>query len=320
MSISSIRLAARRRPTAVHLNRIASGAIALTLALLVVVFMLGKGPGTLVWMTGRAPSWLPFAGSGLSWLPSGQPQKPAATPLPVAPVAAVPTPAAAILPTPEPSGAPPVAPVIPAPTPEPTPTPTPVPTPKPTPRPTAEPTPAGTLFADNFESYAVGAPLAGNWTFGSGTWDILNDGSKVAHNTASGVTSVNAPGGSSWANYRVTASVKPPANGYAKVVARYQDANHFYACGLENGNTLFLGKVYGGTWYTFTTGSYTYAATSWYQVSLTVSGNSLTCTVTDPQSNHTLTITATASYFSIGPAGLVGSAGAEFDNLTVTLV
>jgi hypothetical protein len=245
MSISSIRLAARRRPTAIHLNRIASGAIALTLALLVVVFLLGKGPGTLVWMTGRAPSWLPFAGSGLSWLPYGQAQKPAATELPAALVAAVPTPAATLLPTPQPSGAPAVVPVVPAPTPVPTPTPTPVPTPKPTPRPTAEPTPtpAGTLFADNFESYAVGAPPAVNWTVGGGSWDILGDGSKVAQNTANGVMFVNVQGGSGWANYRVTASVKVASGGFAKLVARYQDANNFYACGLDNGNTLFLGKV-----------------------------------------------------------------------------
>src|SRR5438094_824123 len=80
---------------------------------------------------------------------------------------------------------------------------------------------AGQLFADNFEGYSVGAPLAGNWTYGSGTWDVLNDGSKVAHSTASGVTSVNAPGASGWTNYRVTASVKAPTGGYAKVVARY---------------------------------------------------------------------------------------------------
>jgi hypothetical protein len=142
----------------------------------------------------------------------------------------------------------------------------------------------------------------------------------VAHISANGIMNVNVAGSSNWANYRVTASVKPPASGYAKVVARYQDANHFYVCGLADGNTLFLGKVYGGTWYTFATGSYSYAATNWYQVSLTVSGTSLTCTVSDPTNGHTLTITATASYFSIGPAGLVGSAGAEFDNFTVSVV
>ena len=73
MSTSSIRLATRRRPTAVRLNRVASGVVALTVAMLVVIFLLGKGPGTLVWMTGTPPGWLPFAGSGLSWLPYAQP-------------------------------------------------------------------------------------------------------------------------------------------------------------------------------------------------------------------------------------------------------
>jgi hypothetical protein len=298
---------------------VASGAFALSVALLLTIFILGKGPGSLVWLTGQAPSWLPFAGSGISWLPYSRAQKPvsAATPLPT--TAPVPTPAATLLPTPDPSEPAPVVPVVPAPTPTPKPTPTPTPTPKPTPTPPPAPPPGPSpLFADNFESYALGAPPSANWTVGSGTWDILNDGTKVAHNKANGVMFVNVAGASTWANYRVSASVKAPATGFAKVVARYQDADHFYACGLDNGNTLFLGKVYGGTWYTFATGNYAYAATAWYQVSLTVSGDSLTCTVTDP--DHTLTITATASYFSTGPAGLVGSAGAEFDNLTVTAI
>src|SRR5205823_5316526 len=32
-------------------------------------FVLGTGPASLVWLTGRPPAWLPFAGAGLDWLP-----------------------------------------------------------------------------------------------------------------------------------------------------------------------------------------------------------------------------------------------------------
>jgi len=324
MSTSSIRLAATRRSTAGQLNRVASSVFALALALLLLIFIFGKGPGTLVWMTGRAPSWLPFAGSGVSWLPYSEPQKaPAAAVAPEPPTAApVPTPAATLLPTPDPEAPPAAVPVVPAPTPvptlAPTPKPTPVPTPTPTPVPAATPTPTPPVFSDNFESYATGATPSANWSAGSGTWDVLSDGSMVAQASSTGVMFVAANGSSTWANYKVSASVRAPAGGYAKLVARYQNYNYFYVCGIDSGGTLFLGKLYGGTWYSFATGTYTYSSTSWYQVSFTVVGNNLTCAVTDPSNTaHSQTVTATESYFSSGPAGLAGSAGAEFDNFTV---
>jgi hypothetical protein len=321
MSTSSIRLAAGRRSTARQLNRVASGTFALALALLLAIFIFGRGPGTLVWMTGQAPSWLPFAGSGLSWLAYSEPKTAPAAAV-VAPSAVpAPTPAATLLPTPDPVLPPVVAPVVPAPTPVPTPTPTPKPTPRPTPPPTpaATPTPGpATLFSDNFENDTAGATPAGGWSTGNGTWDVLSDGSKVAQVSADGVMFVAADGSSTWTNYKVSASVKAPATGYAKLVARYQNASYFYVCGLDNGGTLFLGKLYGGTWYSFSTATFAYSATSWYQVSFSVVGNTLTCSATDPGNGHTQTVTASESYFSSGPAGLAGSAGAEFDNFTVT--
>ena len=325
MSTDSMRLAAGRRPAARHLNRVASGILALALSLLLAIFIFGRGPGTLVWMTGQAPSWLPFAGSGLSWLPYAEP-KPAPAAAVVAPSAApVPTPAATLLPTPDPVQPPALAPVIPAPTPVPTPTPTPRPTPRPTPTPARTPTPAPTptpgasnLFSDNFESDAVGAAPGGGWSAGSGSWDVLSDGSKVAQVSADGVMYVATNGSSTWTDYRVSASVKAPTSGYAKLVARYQDSSYFYVCGLDNGGTLFLGKLYGGTWYSFSTAGFAYSATSWYQVSFTVVGDSLTCSATDPGNGHSQTVSATESYFSSGPAGLAGSPGAEFDNFTVS--
>lgn len=43
--------------------------IALLLALALGFFVLGRGPGTLIWLTGARLSWLPFVGAGLTWLP-----------------------------------------------------------------------------------------------------------------------------------------------------------------------------------------------------------------------------------------------------------
>ena len=325
MSTDSMRLAAGRRPAARHLNRVASGVLALALSLLLAIFIFGRGPGTLVWLTGQAPSWLPFAGSGLSWLPYAEP-KPAPAAAVVAPSAApVPSPVATLLPTPDPVQPPAAAPVIPAPTPVPTPSPTPRPTPRPTPTPARTPTPAPTptpgasnLFSDNFEGDAVGAGPGGGWSAGSGCWDVLSDGSKVAQVSADGVMYVANNGSSTWTDYRVSASVKAPTSGYAKLVACRRCRDRRHRSSSNPGSALFLGKLYGGTWYSFSTAGFAYSATSWYQVSFTVVGDSLTCSATDPGNGHSQTVSATESYFSSGPAGLAGSAGAEFDNFTVS--
>ena len=50
-------------------DRITSAVIALLLALALGFFVLGRGPGTLIWLTGARLSWLPFVGAGLTWLP-----------------------------------------------------------------------------------------------------------------------------------------------------------------------------------------------------------------------------------------------------------
>ncbi len=145
----------------------------------------------------------------------------------------------------------------------------------------------------------------------------MQDGTKALSTNGSGLIET---GPASWTNYKYTASVKAPASGYAKLVTRYQDSQYFYVCGLENGNTLFLGKMYGGTWYGFNSAAFSYASTKWYTVSFTVSGDNLTCSVTDPQTNASQSTTATETYFSSGPIGMIVSGGAEFDNVTVTAV
>lgn len=291
-------------------DRVASTGIALGIALLFATFLLGRGPGTLVWLTGKPLVWLPFAGSGLSWLPfepgSGKP--------PASPVAAVvptstPTPEPTATPTPTPTPTP-----IRTPTPVATPRPTPPPTPAPTPPPTPAPTPTPALFADNFETDTLGSTSPRGMYVQSGTWTVAADGSQVLTNTNAGI--ITTPG-STWTDYTLTASVKTAGAGYAKVIARYQNTSNFYVCGIEGNSNVFLGKMYGGTWYGFGDPSYSYSSSTWYTISFTVKGSALTCTVTDPATGRSQTATANVSYFAGGPAGLISAGGAEYDNLVV---
>jgi hypothetical protein len=169
------------------------------------------------------------------------------------------------------------------------------------------------LFTDNFENDTLGSTAPRSLYIGGGSWKITSD----VTNVLTGVTQgpITTPG-STWTDYTVAASVKPSAT-WSKVIARYQDPNYFYVCGLENGSTLFLGKLYGGTFYAFNTQTYSYSSTAWYTISFTVKGNNLICTATDTATGRTVTASATESYFASGPAGLITSGGAEFDNLVV---
>jgi hypothetical protein len=51
-------------------DRVASALLALLLTILLGFFVLGRGPGSLLWLSGEKLSWLPFVGAGLSWLPA----------------------------------------------------------------------------------------------------------------------------------------------------------------------------------------------------------------------------------------------------------
>src|SRR2546421_11643955 len=53
--------------------RLGSAALAMRLAWGLTLFVFGRGPGSLVWLNGAAPQWLPFAGSGVTWLPLANP-------------------------------------------------------------------------------------------------------------------------------------------------------------------------------------------------------------------------------------------------------
>jgi outer membrane biosynthesis protein TonB len=322
-------------------KKVASATISLLLAVAATLFMLSGGTTGVTWLKSARPSWLAFGGS-VSWLPfshSSPPAthtspKPSPTPkLTLAPVvAATPTPAPVVVHTPVPTPRPTVAPTarptpepthIPTPTPKPTATPTPEPTPTPAPTPTPTPTLGAVLFQDNFSADAVG-PVAAGWTFTPSPADptasfaVAADGTSHVLTTASHDFPTANAGSQAWVNYRVSADVKlNSVNGHARLTARNSGAGYFYACGLDHPGTLFLGKEYGGTWYTFNTAPYSYGNTVWYHIDFSVFGNTQTCSVTEPGTGRTETITTNLSYFSAGGIGFTGSEGAEVTNVVV---
>jgi hypothetical protein len=313
---SSTRFWGRRR------TRIASATGSLVLAVVATIFMLGGGPSHVTWLQGGNTSWLPFSGS-VSWLPFGHASagkatthakpKPTATPVPVV-VATTPTPVPVVVHTPVPTARPTAVPTA-----EPTARPTATPTPKPTPTPTPSgPAPGTILFSDNFENDPLG-PAVANWSLTpAGAWSIAADGSHVLAESGNPFPTA-ITGSQTWTNYKVSADVKTnPVNGHARLIARHYGDGYFYACGIDHPGALFLGKEYGGTWYTFKYSPFSYTDTAWYHIDFTVNGSSLTCTVTDPVSKASVTVTDTETYFPSGGAGVTGDTQAEFDNFVVT--
>jgi hypothetical protein len=147
---------------------------------------------------------------------------------------------------------------------------------------------------------------------------IVLDGTHVLQVPSTGFPTATA-GSTSWTDYKVSADVKAdPGNGHARVIARYQSDQYFYACGIDHGGTLFLGKVYNGSWYTFATTPFGFTGQSWEHIDFSVKGDQLTCTATDPGTSATATVTATVGYFANGSVGATGESGGEFDNFVVT--
>jgi hypothetical protein len=295
----------------VHEREITSSAIALLFAVALCLFVLGRGPGSLVWIAGGEQNlkWLPFAGAGVSWLPYNESVKW----LPYqrsGVVLATPTPSPSA--TPEPA-AEPTAPSGGSPTPPPV-----VPTPPPPPRPPPPPPPAPVvLFADDFSGDSLGNFVPG-WRQDSPAWSILNDGGRTLNGTGTyAVIEANpqsiSPPASTWSNYTVTAQVKASNSSRALVLARYQDKDFYYGCGLDMGGNLIVGRSYRGQWLTISSSPFDHSA-GFYPISFTVNGNNLTCKA------GTVMVTGTANYFSNGTIGAMTTSTAEYHNFTVVKV
>jgi PKD repeat protein len=235
----------------------------LFIACLLALFVFGRGPGTLIWLTGGTPAWLPFAGSGVSWVPfvgtaaSGSPTA-SVGPSPSPTTSRTPSPSPATSPEPTPSPTPDASPT-PSPTPEPSPAPvpspgpttsptpapapSPVPSPSPTPAPlavtaTANPSSGAPPLAVNFTSFVSGgtAPYGYAWTFGDGSSGSTAANPSHTYSAAGSYTArvsvTDAKGNATSFPLTIVVSVPPltatatrsPASGYAPLTVNFTGA------------------------------------------------------------------------------------------------
>jgi hypothetical protein len=304
-----------RRLLRVHEREITSSAIALLFAVALCLFVLGRGPGSLVWMAGGEQNlkWLPFAGAGVSWLPYNE----SVNWLPYQRnVGALTTPTPSPSPTPEPSSEPAAGP-----TPPPSVgNPTPVQSAPPPPPPTPPPAPV-VLFADDFSGDSYGS-FVPNWRKDSPAWSIVNDGGKTLMGTGTyAVIAANppvTPSGWSWTNYTVTADVKASNNSQGFVLARYQSQNFFYWCGLDLNGTLTMGQAgrMGQPGWTVLQSAALDHSSGFYTVTFTVNGHNLTCKASNGSNTVTLP-PATATEYYNGTVGALTRSTSEYHNFTV---
>jgi len=172
---------------------------------------------------------------------------------------------------------------------------------------------AATAFTADFESGSTSG-----WSKSGGTWSIVADGSQTVRQTAA--DSANArffAGDSGWTDYTVSARVKPisfGSGGFAGLLARAKSATTFYRLALLPGNQVQLQAVNSGSVTVLATAARTVATGTWYTLSLTVTGTTITGSV-----NGTAVGSGTSSVAATGRIGLqTGSASAGFDDVMVT--
>jgi pectate lyase len=183
-----------------------------------------------------------------------------------------------------------------------------------------------TLFSDTFEADLPLLFAPSGWSneppglLGLGGYTVTTDGTHVMIGPQGSTGYPTAVAGStSWTDYTVSADVKVnPTNGHARIVARHQSQGNFYACGLDGNQTLFMGKETGGTWSSLGSNGYSFNGTTWYHIAFAVQGTSLSCTVTEPGTGHSQTVTASATSYATGSIGATGEYGSKYDNFVVT--
>jgi hypothetical protein len=172
---------------------------------------------------------------------------------------------------------------------------------------------ATTVFSADFESGSTS-----DWSKSGGTWSVVADGSQSLRQTnASSENAREFAGDASWTDYTVSARVKPlsyGSGGYAGLLARAKSSTTFYRLALLSGNQVQLQAVSSGSVTVLGSASRTVATGSWYTLSLTVSGSTISGSV-----DGTGIGSATSSVAASGRIGLqTGYASAGFDDVTVT--
>jgi pectate disaccharide-lyase len=172
---------------------------------------------------------------------------------------------------------------------------------------------AATVFTADFESGSTSG-----WSKSGGTWSIVADGSQTLRQTNAG--SENArdfAGDAAWTDYTVSARIKPisfGSGGFAGLLARAKSSTTFYRLALLPGNQAQLQAVNSGSITVLGTSSRTVATGTWYSVSLTVSGSTISGSV-----DGATVGSGTSSVSATGRIGLqTAYASAGFDDVTVT--
>ncbi len=105
---------------------------------------------------------------------------------------------------------------------------------------------AATVFTADFESGSTSG-----WSKSGGTWSVVADGSQTLLQTNAGSENArNFAGDTSWADYTITARVKPlsfGSNGFVGLLARAKSSTTFYRLALLPGNQAQLKAVNSGS-------------------------------------------------------------------------
>ncbi|MER7281526.1 pectate lyase [Dactylosporangium sp. NPDC000244] len=171
---------------------------------------------------------------------------------------------------------------------------------------------AATLFSDNFED----GDLSG-WSKSGGTWAVVSDGSKALNQSNSGSENAREfAGDTGWTNYTVSARVKPTSlasNGFAGLLARATGSTTFYRLALVPGSVQ-LQAVNSGSVTVLGQVSRTVSTGTWYTLSLTVSGSTISGSVDGASVGS-----GSSSVASSGRIGVqTAYAAASFDDIAVS--
>lgn len=193
-----------------------------------------------------------------------------------------------------------------------------------------QPFPSGVpLFVDDFEYWTMWDSPGGpdnNFTVVDGSWSVAQSSgnSQEYGETASGggIALLALRGSSDWTDYSVRAYVNVPTtspNTEIGLLARVQDASHFYALALQNGATWTLYKNESGVTIPLAGGTYPYAANTYYILKLDLNGSTLTASISSDDGSTFQTLgSSTDATWPAGTIGLLtGNTGGRFDEVHV---
>lgn len=172
---------------------------------------------------------------------------------------------------------------------------------------------AATTFSATFEDGSTSA-----WSKSGGTWAVITDGTKALQQSKASTDNARMfAGDTGWTAYTVQARVKPlslGSGGFVGLLARSTGSTTFYRLALIPGNLVQLQAVKSGAVTVLASSSRTVATGTWYTLSLTASGTTISGSV-----DGTAVGTATNSAIAAGRIGLqTGLSTANFDDVIVT--